>query len=132
MRALIYASILALIIIALPEAMYSQSNLEDPPVNERLDHRIYLHYSEAQIQDIQQNHPNKIKQLNYYYQQSWYIMPNPNCPECAAIDPRSFDVQDYEHLREWGRKNTFQLEYPSHFIVLKPRKELQEIYSTLQ
>ncbi len=132
MRPYIFASLLALITVALPKAGFSQSILQDAPSNERLDHRIYLHYSEAQIADIQQNHPQKLRQLNYYYQQSWYVMENPNCSECPSIDPSTFDVQEYEHLREWSRKNTFQPEYPSHYIVLKPRKELQEVYSTLQ
>lgn len=132
MRSLILASPLALLCIVFPLVSFSQSSLADPEPSHRPDHRIYLHYSDAQVLDISQNHPEKIKQLNYYYQDSWYVMENPNCLTCPSPNLNTFDVQEYEHLREWSRKNTIQLEYPGHYIVLKPRKELQEAYSTFQ
>ena len=132
MRRFVAVSTLAMVILCIAHFGFSQSMVESSGTEMRPDHRIYLHYSEAQIQDISQNNPIKLKHLNYYYQHSWYVKENVACEQCPMPDTKNFDVQEYEHLRHWSRENTIQLGTPGHFIVLKPRKEVQEAYSRIQ
>ena len=132
MRRFVAVSTLAMVTLFIACSGFSQTLTELSGTEMRPDHRIYLHYSESQIQEISQNSPIKIKHLNYYYQDSWYVKENVNCEQCPMPDTKNFDVQEYEHLRQWNRENTIQLEKPGHFIVLKPRKEVQEAYSRIQ
>lgn len=120
---------LALSLLFLPILSSAQTN--PTPPQDRLDQRIFNHYSESEVSDMLLKHPQKIKKLNYYYRQSYWVKDNPNCLSCPDLDVQTFDVQNYEHLRPSDRKKAISLGDYRQYIILKPRKTLQVAYLNL-
>jgi|GEM_PF-3949667 len=122
---------LALSLFLIPHFSSAQTNLLSNAQQKRLDHRVLLHYSETQVADMLAKDPHKIKKLNYYYQKSYWVKENPHCVSCPDFNVKSFDVQNFEHLRPPTRKQALQLGNFRQTIILKPRNTLQSAYQNL-
>jgi hypothetical protein len=57
--------------------------------NSQIDSRIKLHYSDAQIAEMD---AVKLAQVKFIYTQSYRINQDKPCPECPAIDHSKIDV----------------------------------------
>jgi hypothetical protein len=57
--------------------------------NSQIDSRIKLHYSDAQIAEMD---AVKLVQVKFIYTQSYRINQDKPCPECPAIDHSKIDV----------------------------------------
>ena len=102
---------------------FAQSNVE-------IDARIYKHYDENQLREMQENTPVKILQLNFYYQKSYQLVPN-GCSECPSLDPQKFDVSEWDMQRMEDKQTTRDLKY-NYDVLLMSRNELMDNYKKIE
>lgn len=98
-----------------------------PP--DQIDPRIRKHYTDTEVQEMLNNFPAKIRQLNFYFQSS-YIIVGPSVSR--EIDLKCFDVMDYEKMRKENERVIIGLTREGHILELLSIKELQEKYKTIQ
>ncbi|MCB9230550.1 MAG: hypothetical protein H6581_02730 [Bacteroidia bacterium] len=96
------------------------------------DSRIYNHYSPEQVSEMMARQPAKIRKLNYYFQESWYVEPEANCNDCPEIDKSQVDIMEYDSYRQATRENRVKLTAPGHHIVLRPWSEVRAQYELIK
>lgn len=96
---------------------------------DQIDPRIRKHYSEAEVLEMLNQYPAKIKQLNFYFQSS-YVIVGPSVSK--EIDLKCFDVMDYEKMRKENDRVMIGLTREGHILELFSIKELKEKYKTIQ
>lgn len=84
-----------------------------------IDHRIRSHYTDAQIQQLDQV---TIAQLNYVFRHSYVLVTEKPCPECPPVDLESFDPYDYQ--RDLNFRKRIYLTNPGIPVDLLSEKEL--------
>lgn len=115
-----------------PLGAYSQDTAPPISMEQGLDPRILAHYSSAEILEMQQRHPAKLSQLNYYFRASWQLKAAEDRPAAPLPDPATIDISAYEHLRQLDRPNTVRLAPSGHYLVLLPRQEVLAQYRQIQ
>lgn len=60
---------------------------------------ILKHYTVQELKNYQINDSLKFKMIAYYYTQSFSV-EKMTCDECPDFNPETFDVSDYEYLRD--------------------------------
>lgn len=87
------------------------------------DPRTFNNYTVAQVEEMKQSAPTKIKYLNYYYTKSYTIL-NGNCQNCASFDTLLFDVTSFERFRKEKERVVVNMDRMGRKIELKSKAEL--------
>jgi hypothetical protein len=93
-----------------------------------IDPRVKKHYSEEQLKQISENHPVKIKELNFYYSSSFIIH---NGLTGGTVDPMTVDVTDFDKLRKEDKRVITGLSRNGATIELLSWNELKIKYQEL-
>lgn len=80
-------------------SLFAQGSSSSP---ER-DARLLNHYSREELNEIEAKDPQKFKTIEYYYTRS-FIVENIACVECTPRDTATFDISDFEHLRQQSER----------------------------
>ena len=107
-----------ILILAVFTGFYSNAQ-QGPSVSQQLDSRANRYYS---ANDIVQMDALKIAQLNFIFQHSWVVNTLKPCPECPAIDIKTFDVNQY--AREAKSRKRVYLSVPGNPIDILSYQEL--------
>ena len=95
-----------------------------------VDSRVYLHYSQTQVNEMLSNAPLKIKMLNVYYRSSFVLIPG--AIQTNPTDPSTVDVTPFEHLRKENvRVRVGYSRTTGEVIELLSKQELQALYDQL-
>ncbi len=94
-----FFSLIVLCFIAL--FVNGQNILSDPFKNPV----ILNHYTTKELQHLQQTDSVKFKKICYYYSQS-FIFEEVPCEHCEPVTLTTFDVAQYEYLRQKSKRYT--------------------------
>lgn len=96
-----------------------------------VDPRIYLHYTQQQVNEMLTAAPLKIKKLNVYYRNSFVMIPGAN--QVTPLDPSSVDISVYEHLRKENvRVRVGHSRVTGEVVELLSKQELQALYDEVE
>ncbi|MBA3900428.1 MAG: hypothetical protein H0X62_09505 [Bacteroidetes bacterium] len=102
---------------------------QEAPVE--VDPRVKLYYSEAEIIKMKAENPLSIKKLNYYFQNSYFIVPADGS-QTGVIDPMSIDARRFEAQRHATEKVSIVISANDDRLVLISLKELEKEYKKLR
>lgn len=93
------------------------------------DPRIRAHYSDTQIEQMQQEQPHKWAQVQFYFTQSFELQRNDRCTQCPPPDASLIDITRFEQYRKAHERVTVSADNKGgHFLILLSRDELREAY----
>ncbi|MFZ5552671.1 MAG: hypothetical protein ACOZCO_06120 [Bacteroidota bacterium] len=106
-------------------SVYSQSGAvkTDETLGSGFDKRLLNHYTEQELLDIKASDPQKFTSIEYYYTQSYQLIPV-SCVDCVPADLTTFDVSKYEDLRKKSERFDHTFEKYGFRLVLLSRDEL--------
>jgi hypothetical protein len=90
-----YLNILGVIILLLA----GTANSVNAQNSSSHDKRLLNDYTSEQLDEIRVQDPEMYTALNYYYTQS-YVLEIVECQECTPVDPATFNIGQWEILRQ--------------------------------
>ncbi|MFN3918364.1 MAG: hypothetical protein ACK4K0_11595 [Flavobacteriales bacterium] len=110
----------------------AQGAFESPYLNRA----VLKKYTGAQLSDLENNHPEKFKQLQYYYTKSFRVEVN-GCPLCivdldSLVNFYLFNIADYEHMRDAAYEVSVDLKYNNYTLVLTSGIDLENQLYTIK
>lgn len=96
-----------------------------------VDPRVRIYYSEAEVDSMRYNDPSALKKLNYYFQESFFIIPADTHHNFNKIHPLTIDVKRFESERHPTEQKSIVISANGDKLVLKSLKELLEEYKKM-
>jgi len=87
------------------------------------DPRLLNHYTEAELSELQAAYPDKYQTALYYYTGS-YMLELTDCNNCVPVNPSTFDIAPYEHLRKKSERAVHDFEKHGFRLILLATDEL--------
>ena len=121
-------TIIILFFLIIGKSGIAQSNQKSSQLT--LDPRIETHYSAAEIKALKQTNPLEIKKLNYYFQDSFIIIPSTS-PGAEPIDLWTIDVKRFENQRHATERKTIIISKYDDKLILKSKEEVEKEYDKI-
>jgi len=115
------------------------------------DPRLLTVYSESYLEDISENHPNELKYLNWYLDNSFSII-EPGVEKCQylpclqlidpetkqicgnveSIDVQNFNIYFYSFERFYDKKSVYRIGSTGYAIAFDSQKKVAQNYNKYQ